>query len=108
MSDLINIKLTDNQANLLLQAAIFSCSTDITADWSREDLTELVSICKILDSKIDDIDLSRLQAYTCCTKDGDKLSTSLVFDDSHTHEIMEHFDKCIKVVDLSSEISYHE
>lgn len=107
MSDSITLKLTNNQANLLLQAAIFSCSTDITADWSRDDLTELVSVCKMLDSKIDDIDLSRLQAYTCCSKEGEHLSTSLVFEDSHTNEIMEHFDKCIKVVDLSSEISYN-
>lgn len=108
MNDTINVKLTINQANLLLQAAIFSCSTDITADWTREDLTELVAVCKLLDAKIEDIDLSRLQAYTCRTQEGDEVLTSLVFDDPHTQEIMQHFDKCIKVVDLSSEISYHD
>jgi hypothetical protein len=107
MNDNVTIKLTQNQANLLLQAAIFSCSTDITADWTREDLTDLVTICKLLDSKIDDLDLSRLQAYTCHTKNGEEILTSLVFEDSHTQEIMQHFDKCIKVVDISGEMPYH-
>jgi len=103
MSDNISIKLTNSQANLLVQAAIFSCCTDITADWSNEDLGELVSISKLLESKIDDLDLSRLQAYMFRDKSN---NNALVFEDEYSQDVMNYFDKNIKIMDVSNEMSY--
>ena len=105
MSDIINFKLTNRQANLLLQAVIFSSCSDITADFSNEDYNDMVALAKHLEQKIDDIDLSSLQAYTYKTNnDGDD---KLVFQDEWSQEIIEYFDKTIKTIDVSEELSYN-
>jgi len=103
MSDTINFKLTNRQANLLLQSAIFSSCSDITADFSNVDLNDLVAVAKILEQKIDDIDLSNLQAYVCSV---DKSDSRLMFDDEWSQDIIEHFKTTIKVIDVTKELGY--
>jgi hypothetical protein len=101
MSETINLKLTNRQANTLLQAALFSCTTDITADWKSEDLHELVQVSKLLESKIDDLDLEPLEMHFF--KDCNQ-SDKPVFEDSYTNEILEHFGSNIRVTDVSNKI----
>jgi len=104
MSDTINFKLTNRQANLLLQAAIFSSCSDITADFSNDDLSDLVAVAKILEQKIDDIDLNNLQAYICNVNESD---TRLMFDDEWSQDIVEYFNKTIKVIDVTKDLGYN-
>ena len=101
MNEMVSLKLSTQQANLLLQSALFSCSADITSEWTAEELQELVTISKYIESKVDDLDLGSIQAYTYRECDG---GDKPLFADSWTQDILEHFGKNLKVVDLSSEM----
>lgn len=102
MSQEITLKLSNRQANLLLQAALFSCTSDITVDWSNDDLRELVEISKLLETEIEDIELDNVQAYTY--RDG-STDSRLVFEDEWTHDILKHFKNGIKIVDVSEQLN---
>ena len=101
MSDRVTLKLTNRQANLLLQSLLFSCTSDITADWDSDDLRDMVGVSKVIEKEIDDIDLEKIQAYAYRTKKGE----APVFEDEWTKDILEHFKRNIKVVDVTSQVS---
>jgi hypothetical protein len=100
MSDKVTLKLSNKQANLLLQSVLFSCTSDITVDWDSAELRELADLSKTIEKQIDDIDLSNLQAYTF----RDNENSKYVFEEEWTEDILSHFKDNIKIVDMTNEI----
>ncbi len=101
MSDKVTLKLSNRQANLLLQSVLFSCTSDITVDWDSSDLRELADLSKHLEKQIDDIDLNCLQAYTFKSNEDSKY----IFEEEWTEDLLAYFKDSIKVVDMTSEIN---
>jgi hypothetical protein len=53
-----SVKLTEKQANLLIETLLFASSVNIGSEWSDDDKTELVDLAVIVKNTIGEGDLS--------------------------------------------------
>jgi len=85
----VNLSLTEQQVNLIIESLLFSSSVNIGAEWNEADLTSMIDTAKALKKVSSNIELNILVFY----KEDN-------YEDKWTKDLLKFFKKNLKTLDL--------
>jgi uncharacterized protein YpuA (DUF1002 family) len=85
----VNLTLTEQQVNLIIESLLFSSSVNIGAEWNETDLTSMIDTAKSLKEVSSNIELDKLVFY----KEDN-------YEDKWTKDLLKYFKKNLKTLDL--------
>ena len=85
----VNLSLTEQQVNLIIESLLFSSSVNIGAEWNETDLTSMIDTAKELKKASSKIELDKLIFY----KEEN-------YEDKWTKDLLKTFKKNLKTLDL--------
>jgi len=85
----VNLSLTEQQVNLIIESLLFSSSVNIGAEWDEADLTSMIDTAKELKKVSSNIELDKLVFY----KEEN-------YEDKWTKDLLKFFKKNLKTLDL--------
>ena len=85
----VNLSLTEQQVNLIIESLLFSSSVNIGAEWDEADLTSMLDTAKTLKDVSSNIELDKLVFY----KEEN-------YEDKWTKDLLKYFKKNLKTLDL--------
>ena len=85
----VNLTLTEQQVNLIIESLLFSSSVNIGAEWNETDLTSMIDTAKSLKEFSTNIELDKLVFY----KEDN-------YEDKWTKDLLKYFKKNLKTLDL--------
>lgn len=85
----VNLSLTEQQVNLIIESLLFSSSVNIGAEWDETDFTSMIDTAKALKKATSKVDLDKLVFY----KEEN-------YEDKWTKDLLKTFKKSLKTLDL--------
>jgi hypothetical protein len=87
----ISLELKVEEANMLIEALLFSSSVNVGADWNESNITKMFNLSKKIKDKVKEPNLKHIVFF----KEDN-------YEDKWTEKLFEHYQNNLNVIDLQN------